>query len=597
MLLPGLPTLRQHVERQRVTIGILISFPHRNRRQHMPDTIIVENVALTGFTHDEAIYLMFVIVGDDDFSATHTAAGQQMRDNIFLAIFMQARRARIAWPPRRSRKPDHVQVDKILCTHSGEWQISKMVSNQFANPDAAGDRPWQWSILSPLPAQCRVVFFQLHIRSAVIAGPYLDTTFNNFSVKTVERAIPVSAVIIFVSRNRPRSMGQLLQRARNVEINSEWLTAKPLLNEVVSRSGIDLNWNEAILIHESSRSTIQDRSRSISHHDLASPALDSAGKRRESEGPKLRWEPSGQLTESACHRKILGTQSSRAPLFTTMRIKFWGVRGSTPTPQPENMRYGGNTSCVEVRLGDQIYIFDCGTGFRVLGQELQSEFGEKPFTAHVFVSHFHWDHIQGMPFFRPLYANPENRFLFQCSARTRSLKQVLADQMAAPYFPVRLDQMQARRDFYDIDNGCIDLEAGAKMKTAWLNHPQGCMGFRMETKDGILVYATDNEPGDAKFDKAVRKLAEGADVLIYDAQYLPEEYEARRRGWGHSHWREAVNVVMESGAKELVLFHHDPEHTDVVIDKVVHEARNYYPKVRAASEGMEIILTQSPNRK
>jgi phosphoribosyl 1,2-cyclic phosphodiesterase len=143
-----------------------------------------------------------------------------------------------------------------------------------------------------------------------------------------------------------------------------------------------------------------------------------------------------------------------------MRIKFWGVRGSTPTPQPENMRYGGNTSCVEVRFGDRIYIFDCGTGFRVLGQQLQSEFGEKPFSAHVFVSHFHWDHIQGMPFFRPLYSNAENRFLFQCSTRTRHLKQVLADQMAAPYFPVRLDQMTAHRDFYDVEAGRITLEDG-----------------------------------------------------------------------------------------------------------------------------------------
>ena len=176
------------------------------------------------------------------------------------------------------------------------------------------------------------------------------------------------------------------------------------------------------------------------------------------------------------------------------------------------------------------------------------------------------------------------------SPRTRSLKQVLADQMAAPYFPVDIGQMQAQRDFYDIEAGRVTVEDGVQLQTAWLNHPQGCMGFRLETKDGVLVYATDNEPGDAAFDKAVRKLAEGADVLIYDAQYLPEEYEARRRGWGHSHWREAVNVVMESGAKELVLFHHDPDHTDAVIDKVVHEARNYYPKVRAASEGMEIVL-------
>ena len=274
-----------------------------------------------------------------------------------------------------------------------------------------------------------------------------------------------------------------------------------------------------------------------------------------------------------------------------MRIKFWGVRGSTPTPQAENLRYGGNTSCVEVRLGDQIYIFDCGTGFRVLGHELEREFGDRPFSAHVFVSHFHWDHIQGMPFFQPLYNSPKSQFIFHSSRQTRSLEQVFAEQMASPYFPVGLDHMKgAKRDFQNIENGCLPMGDGIQIKTAWLNHPQGCMGFRVETKEGVLVYATDNEPGDANFDKAVRKLAEGADVLIYDAQYLPEEYEARRRGWGHSHWREAVNVVMESGAKELILYHHDPDHTDAIVDKVVADARNYYPKVRAAAEGMEIVL-------
>jgi phosphoribosyl 1,2-cyclic phosphodiesterase len=275
-----------------------------------------------------------------------------------------------------------------------------------------------------------------------------------------------------------------------------------------------------------------------------------------------------------------------------MRIKFWGVRGSTPTPQAENLRYGGNTSCVEVRFGDRIYIFDCGTGFRVLGHQLEAEFAGRPFAAHVFVSHFHWDHIQGIPFFRPLYASDESRFMFHCSSRARSLKQVMAEQMAPPYFPVDIGQMRARRDFYEIESGTVAVEDGVKLQTAWLNHPQGCMGFRLETKDGVFVYATDNEPGDPDFDKAVRKLAEGADVLIYDAQYLPEEYAAHRRGWGHSHWREAINVVMQSGAKELVLFHHDPDHTDAVIDKVVQEARNFYPKVRAASEGLEITLSK-----
>ena len=272
-----------------------------------------------------------------------------------------------------------------------------------------------------------------------------------------------------------------------------------------------------------------------------------------------------------------------------MRVKFWGVRGSTPTPQPENLRYGGNTACVEVRVGNEIYIFDCGTGFRLLGHQLRSEFSDSLVTAHVFVSHFHWDHIQGIPFFGPLYDKAENHFFFHSSSRTRSLQQVMEEQMASPYFPVDMREMKATRGFYGIEQGRVKL-GDVTVEAGWLNHPQGCMGFRLETKDGVLVYATDNEPGDAEFDKGVRQLAAGADLLIYDAQYLPEEYEARKRGWGHSHWLDAVNVVMESGAKELVLFHHDPDHDDVCIDRVVKQAREYYPRVRAAAEGMQITL-------
>lgn len=272
-----------------------------------------------------------------------------------------------------------------------------------------------------------------------------------------------------------------------------------------------------------------------------------------------------------------------------MRIKFWGVRGSTPTPQQENLRYGGNTSCVEVRVDGALYVFDCGTGFRQLGQHLRQEFNGASLDAHIFVSHFHWDHIQGIPFFGPLYDKPENRFVFHSSSRTRTLKRVMEEQMAAPYFPVNMSEMKADRHFYNLDAGCVSL-GGVTIQVAWLNHPQGCLGFRLESKEGVVVYATDNEPGDPEFDKNVRQLAAGADVLIYDAQYLPEEYEAQKRGWGHSHWREAINVVMESGTKELVLYHHDPDHDDNCIDKVVKEAQNYYPKVRAASEGMEIKL-------
>jgi phosphoribosyl 1,2-cyclic phosphodiesterase len=274
-----------------------------------------------------------------------------------------------------------------------------------------------------------------------------------------------------------------------------------------------------------------------------------------------------------------------------MRIKFWGVRGSTPTPQPDNLRYGGNTSCVEARLGDDLYIFDCGTGFRSLGQQLQRASQGKAIHAHIFVSHFHWDHIQGIPFFGPLYDSPDNTFSFHSFSRTRTLKRVMEEQMAAPYFPVDMSEMKSQRGFYNMEQGRVQLD-GVTVEAMWLNHPQGCMGFRLETKDGVLVYATDNEPGDPLFDKNVRKLAAGADVLIYDAQYLPEEYEARKRGWGHSHWREAINVVMESGAKQLILFHHDPDHDDACIDKVLNQARDHYADVQAASEAMEITLAK-----
>jgi phosphoribosyl 1,2-cyclic phosphodiesterase len=270
-----------------------------------------------------------------------------------------------------------------------------------------------------------------------------------------------------------------------------------------------------------------------------------------------------------------------------MLIKLWGVRGSTPTPQPENMRYGGNTPCVEVRLNGHVYIFDCGTGFRNLGKSLAQEFAGRRLEAHIFLSHFHWDHIQGIPFFLPLYGGPENCFTFHSSKGRNSLRESLEGQMVDPYFPVEMSHMAASRNFCDLQEGRLEL-ADCVLETRRLNHPQGCVGFRLESEDGVLVYATDNEPGSAEFDSSVRQLAAGADVLIYDAQYLPEEYQARRRGWGHSHWRDAVDVAVDSGTKQLLLFHHDPDHDDECIDRLVAEARTYFPNVDAAAEGMQV---------
>ena len=272
-----------------------------------------------------------------------------------------------------------------------------------------------------------------------------------------------------------------------------------------------------------------------------------------------------------------------------MRIKFWGVRGSTPTPQMENMQYGGNTSCVEVQVNDHIYIFDCGTGFRNLGKQMMLDHGTDPIFAHVFLSHFHWDHIQCIPFFQPLYENSDNYFFFHSSSRTRGLQRAIEEQMADPYFPVDMTEMAAHCNFYDMEEERVEFD-DCTIQSMWLNHPQGCLGFRLETANGIFVYATDNEPGHPVFDRNVRKLAEGADVLIYDAQYLPDEYQAKRRGWGHSHWREAVNIVLQSGAKELILYHHDPDHDDACIDNIVKSASEYYASVRAAKEGLVIEL-------
>jgi phosphoribosyl 1,2-cyclic phosphodiesterase len=269
-----------------------------------------------------------------------------------------------------------------------------------------------------------------------------------------------------------------------------------------------------------------------------------------------------------------------------MRLRFFGTRGSIATPGPDTLRYGGNTSCIEVRSASgTLVVVDMGTGAAVLGRELMAQGG--PLRGHILISHTHWDHIQGIPFFQPLYENPENYFFFHSSSRSRGLQRAIEEQMSDPYFPVDMSEMAAHRNFYDIEEDRIAFD-DCVIQSMWLNHPQGCLGFRLETENQVLVYATDNEPGHPIFDKNVRKLAEGADVLIYDAQYLPDEYIAKKRGWGHSHWREAINIVMESGTKELVLFHHDPDHSDECVDNIVKAARDHYPKVRAASEGMEI---------
>ncbi len=276
------------------------------------------------------------------------------------------------------------------------------------------------------------------------------------------------------------------------------------------------------------------------------------------------------------------------------KLSFWGVRGSTPTVDRATWRYGGNTPCLELVAPDgSRFILDCGTGLRVLGNRWVETYDTRPLEAHIFVTHYHWDHIQGIPFFAPLYAQQDcfHFYSFRSDFLGHdSLKQVFETQMAHPYFPVDLSAMSAAREFSEVSGGERFEINGTRITTRWLNHPQGCLGFRFETSAGTVVYATDNEPGVPKLDQNLRELAEGADVFINDAQYTPEQLAATRKGWGHSSWHEGVKVAQEVGVGNLVLFHHDPDSNDKTVDGILRDARQKFESVWAASEGMVMTL-------
>jgi len=280
-----------------------------------------------------------------------------------------------------------------------------------------------------------------------------------------------------------------------------------------------------------------------------------------------------------------------------MRIKFWGVRGSTPTPERRNSRYGGNTPCIEVRLANgTLIILDCGSGLRALGKSLLRQFGEHPIHGYVFLTHFHWDHIQGIPFFLPLYKSG-NVFLFHSVLRKGlELKGAIEGQMVNPYFPVDMSAMGAVRHFYDLDASPINLNE-AIISSAPMNHPQECVGYRIEADGGVFVLATDTEPGSPLHDRSVRELARGADLLVYDAQYTPEQLLGDRKGWGHSSWLEGTRIARECGVKRLIPFHHDPDNDDAFVDGLVEKARQEFPHVTGAAEGMEFDLPKGGLRR
>ncbi len=267
-----------------------------------------------------------------------------------------------------------------------------------------------------------------------------------------------------------------------------------------------------------------------------------------------------------------------------MEIRFWGVRGSIASPGPETASVGGNTSCVEVRCGAQRIVLDAGTGLRNLGNALVRT-GE-PQSLALLLSHFHWDHIQGLPFFVPAYMPQTKLTIIGSSDGRHSLRDKLSRQMTEPHFPVQLDDLSAQLTYREA-RPAQGFELGdVRVKVARLNHPGGVFAYRLEHEGSSLVYATDTEHY-ACVDPALRALAEGADLLIYDAQYTPEEYQGKV-GWGHSTYVAGADVAKSAGVKQLVLFHHDPQRTDEGVVAIEQAACALFSNSIAAREGLVI---------
>lgn len=296
-----------------------------------------------------------------------------------------------------------------------------------------------------------------------------------------------------------------------------------------------------------------------------------------------------------------------------IKIKFWGVRGSIPTPGPRTTRYGGNTSCVEINFpNNPRFILDAGSGIRELGKELLK--ATEPVTSYIFLSHFHWDHIQGLPFFKPAF-KPGNHFIiYGCDEPDVDLTKIISMQMNPIYFPVAVEDMRAKVEFRTAKEGIFQVE-GVTVQSQFMNHPGYTLGYRFNYEGKSVIYISDNEPFrqliegkatdqesslrdrfenfvDNKEDQLISFISE-ADVLIHDTQYFPHEYEERIT-WGHSPYTYTVDIAVKARVKKLVLFHHDPDHDDKTVDRMAElsrerlESYNYSIPCIPAREG-EII--------
>lgn len=272
-----------------------------------------------------------------------------------------------------------------------------------------------------------------------------------------------------------------------------------------------------------------------------------------------------------------------------MKIQFWGVRGSIASPGPDTREVGGNTSSVEVVAGDTRILLDAGTGLRALGNHLLKEGTDV--RATLLLSHYHWDHIQGLPFFVPLYQKSTQLEIVGARNGLMSVRETLEHQMRAPVFPVRLGDVGARLTTREILPGDVFHVGDVCVRTLRGVHPDGVLAYRLEHAGRSVVYATDIEHAGALVDPAMCAFAQGADVLIYDAQYTDEEYTGSggappKVGWGHSTISAGVALARAAGVGRYVLFHHDPARTDAAVEALERTAQAAFAPSIAAREGL-----------
>jgi len=271
--------------------------------------------------------------------------------------------------------------------------------------------------------------------------------------------------------------------------------------------------------------------------------------------------------------------------MTTPALTFRGVRGSVPVSGPQTNRYGGHTLCADIPAGpNSLVVIDGGTGITQLNTN-SSHFTD----YHVLLTHYHWDHIQGLLFFRPLFDEANSFTFYGHEWEGKNIREAVEGALRPPWFPVSIGDTAARKEYRTIASATMRI-GQLRITAAPLHHPQGVTAYRIDGPKRSVVIATDCERGDPNADAALTRLAAGAEILVHDAQYAPEEYDDHYVGWGHSTWAQATEAANASGVDELILVSHDPARSDEEIDSLVASARNSFANTSAAYEGLEIVL-------